>query len=405
MERFFKNGRRVALRAALSGLLGSLLLVACGGGGGDSPVASGAAANTAVGPISGFGSIIVNGVRYDDSAAVITDDDDNASGRDALKLGMMVEVKSGPVANGTAQALSIAFGGWSLVGPAGSVTPAADGTGTMTVIGQKVAVTATTVFDDGLTGLAGIAAGDIVNVHGLFDAATETTTATRIERKPNAREFRLHGKIASTGDKTITIGTETIDYSTTPANRLPRSPLAAGQVVRARVQTVKNAAGAWVANRIKTARPELADGNEAELKGFITAVPDPATPRVFEINGLKVDATNAVIEGNPAALIVGALVEVKGSIRDGVLIATKVELEDHERDRGDAFELHGAVAELSTADKTFMLRGLKISYAGTVTYKDGTEADLANGKRVEVKGKLSADKTMIEASSIEFENR
>ena len=57
------------------------------------------------GPITGFGSIIVNGVRFDDSAAAVSDDDDAASGRDRLKLGMQVEVESESVSDASGKKL------------------------------------------------------------------------------------------------------------------------------------------------------------------------------------------------------------------------------------------------------------------------------------------------------------
>jgi hypothetical protein len=41
-------------------------------------------------------------------------------------------------------------------------------------------------------------------------------------------------------------------------------------------------------------------------------------------------------------------------------------------------------------------------FGGTVAYTGGVEADLANGKRVEVRGVLSVDRTRIEATSIVF---
>jgi hypothetical protein len=46
------------------------LLGACGGGGGGATVPQ----DGTVGVIAGFGSVIVNGVRYDDSAATVKDD-------------------------------------------------------------------------------------------------------------------------------------------------------------------------------------------------------------------------------------------------------------------------------------------------------------------------------------------
>ena len=59
------------------------LLAGCGGGGdaGTAPFGTGTAAATssyAAGAISGFGSVIVNGVRFDNSKAKVSDDDIHA---------------------------------------------------------------------------------------------------------------------------------------------------------------------------------------------------------------------------------------------------------------------------------------------------------------------------------------
>ena len=53
------------------------LLFACGGSDDDSPVAAPTteAPTTVVGPITSFGSVVVNGIRLDDSAATFTMDD------------------------------------------------------------------------------------------------------------------------------------------------------------------------------------------------------------------------------------------------------------------------------------------------------------------------------------------
>ncbi|MDH4062195.1 MAG: hypothetical protein OEU94_15415, partial [Aquincola sp.] len=72
------------LRSALASVL--LWLAACGGG-----VETGGTGATGAfieGPITGFGSIIVEGVRFDESAARIEDADGGGIVRDALRLGM-----------------------------------------------------------------------------------------------------------------------------------------------------------------------------------------------------------------------------------------------------------------------------------------------------------------------------
>jgi hypothetical protein len=89
-----------------------------------------------------------------------------------------------------------------------------------------------------------------------------------------------------------------------------------------------------------------------------------------------------------------------------VLVATKVELEDmHKNEDRNRNELHGPISNLDTTAKTFVVRGVTVHYdSATTVFKDGVEADLANGKEVEVKGTLTADGTSVQAASIEFEN-
>ena len=62
------------------------LLAACGGGGGGGVSTTDA---TVIGPITGFGSVMVNGIRFDDDNAVITIED-AIQARDQLRLGMVV---------------------------------------------------------------------------------------------------------------------------------------------------------------------------------------------------------------------------------------------------------------------------------------------------------------------------
>ncbi len=65
-------------------------------------------------------------------------------------------------------------------------------------------------------------------------------------------------------------------------------------------------------------------------------------------------------------------------------------------------ELRGELGNLNANDKTFALRGVTVWYGSAVVYRDGTEAMLANGRRVEVQGVLSTDRTRLEAQRIEF---
>ena len=392
-----------ALIPWLSACAAALLLAACGGGGDATPTSPTQtperAAAYSAGPISGFGSVIVNGVRFDDSSAAVSDDDGVGHSRSELKLGMMVEVASAAVdrAKASGRAIGIRFGS-ALRGPVASVNAAA---GTLTVLGQAVQVSATTVFGDGLAGgLAGLGAGTVLEVHGLFDATKNAIQATRLEVKTAAAVYRVRGAISNLDSvaKTFRIGGATIAYGSAGVNA-DLGPLANGQVVRVLLQTAQ-VNGAWVATALRTAANKLDDCADGHLRGSITAF---TSSTQFSVNGAPVDARSASFPDGIAGIVLGARVEIEGSIVNGVLVATKVELDDEHAGSRHAPELHGNIASIDAAAKTFSLRGITVSYAGAVTYSNGVAADLAVGRSVEVKGQLGADRSTLAATRIKFE--
>ena len=66
----------------------------------------------------------------------------------------------------------------------------------------------------------------------------------------------------------------------------------------------------------------------------------------FVVNGLTVNAANATFPDGIAGIVLGARVEVHGTVTDGVLVATKVEAEDltrHHIKRGCPIDCHRAI--------------------------------------------------------------
>ena len=379
------------------------LLVACGGGGGDAaPDAAATTPATATtytqGVISGFGSVIVGGVRFDDSSATVADDDGNVRSRSDLRLGMMVEIDAGQVNRAAASALArrIRWGS-EIVGPVGSVDEASS---TVQVLGQTVLVTTSTVFDDSLSGgLAALEPGQVVEVHGILDPANGRVVATRIEAENAAAVYKLRGAIDNldTTTRTFTINGELISYAGLPAAMVPPG-LTKGQIVRVLLQTGQ-VDGVWVATGLRGGLRLPEARREAHVEGVITVF---TSVRSFEINGLLVDASQASFPDGSAGITLGSRVEVEGTVDNGTLVATKVEVEER-RDMGHRqMELHGAMGDLDTAGKTFALRGVTVWYGGQVQFRDGSEATLANGRQVEVKGVLGSDRTRLDARRIEF---
>ncbi len=395
--------------AAISALLTSLVLVAgCGGGGGDAGVAQpNAAAPTATaaaftqGTINGFGSVIVNGVRFDDSAATVTDDDGKRQTSSALRLGMRVDVDSDKVDTGTASARASAlrFGG-QVTGPVSAVDP---GAGTLSVLGQGVDITATTVFDDRLVGgLTALASGAVVEVHGLADAVTGHIVATRVEPAPAATVYKLRGTVAAldTSAKTFAVGGASISYAGLNAAALPAA-LANGMVLRVVLATTP-VAGQWLAQSLGVKLPKPVEQSAAHLRGAITAFSSSAA---FSVDGLAVDASQAVFPDGSAGLALGVQVDVLGQVSNSVLVASRVSLEArHAGDDDRKLELHGAITAVDPVAKTFVLRGVTVIFAGSVAFLGGSEAGLVVGAKVAVKGGVGSSRTQLAALTISFES-
>ncbi len=395
--------RRTLLSAALASSA-SALLAACGGGGDDGPAAPAGAADGATalsytdGVISGFGSVIVGGVRYDDSRAVITSEDGTTLAAGAMKLGMTVEIDGSRIdrSAGTALALRIRLN-TEVKGPVEAVDTTA---GTATVLGQTVLVTTSTLFDETLAGgLAAITVGSVVEVYGILDPENARIVATRIEAEDGATEYKLRGRIASidTTARTFAINGAVISYAGLPAAMVPPG-LANGQLVRVRLQTAQ-VGGQWVATALRGGRRFPDAITEAKLEGIVTAFTSSTS---FSVNGLPVNAGAATFPDGTAGLALGARVEVVGTITDGVMQASSVEIEERRVPGPRVWDLRGEIGNLDTTAKTFALRGVTVWYGGEVDIRDGTAATLANGVRVRVRGPLAADRTRLEATRIDF---
>ncbi len=322
--------RRHLITTTVAGAAAAML-AACGGGGDSGnvqvggSVGSGGTGSFSSGAIRGFGSIVVNGVHYDETTAKVVGDAGASMNSADLRLGMMVEVTgSDIISNATtgrrsAKATSIQLRS-EIEGPISAINAAA---GTMTVLGQLVRITATTVFDDDLrNGLASLAVGQIAEVYGLMNAAGEYT-ATRVERESAASSYKLRGVISQldTATRTLRIGNAVVFYGNTSVQA---SAFANGTYARITLQTQRASDGSWIASRIttqasgSTSAPASSNAS-AEIEGYITSYTSSAR---FSVNGIPVDASR--VTRLPAGLATGVRVEVDGQFSNGTLIAREI---------------------------------------------------------------------------------
>ena len=384
------------LRALGTALL--LALTACGGGvetGGTGPTGS----SYVEGPIGGFGSVIVAGIRFDESTARIEDADGSQRNRDDLRLGMVVAVEAGALADdgsggrvGTATRVRL---GSQLLGP---VTELDLANSRVSVLGQRVRLSLATVLDNLPNGAASLSLGDILEVHGFFDvnALTASYVATRIERRavvPAA--FRVRG-IARDVDpiaKTLRIGGQIFDLNTVG---LPAG-LVDGAFVRLTVGPAQ-VNSRWRVMLVALEQRQLDDRDDAEIEGLITAFTSVTN---FAVNGVTVDASAA---SPPQGLANGVRVKVRGRATAGGIAATRIELRSDDDAFTEGVDLRDAIANLNTSAKTFTLRGVTVFYGTQPAprYDNGNEGNLANTVRVRVRAVLDNTRTRLVATRIEF---
>jgi len=318
----------------------STTLVACGGGSGSDGSSSTPVSNTgnsglatsssssaagvsmAQGMITGFGSVIVNGVHFDVKDASINVDD-STEVESGLAVGQIVRIVGDVDADGLHGKATKLVGESQLRGPIDSIDLT---NGVIVALGQTILINGDTFYADGATA-ASLKVGDVVKVNSHTDAN--------------------------------------------------------GNLVATRVVVVTGSAAAEL----------LMTGEVANLD---------TTAMTFTINGTLVDYSKANLSDLANKTIAnGLVVRVHGTISNGVFIAAgslRPSILDLKHD-GDVnanvgLEVSGLVTDL-VADTSFTLDTTKVLFTSSTKFEGGTSADIANGLRVRVAGKLDSDKNLV----------
>ncbi|MGA8515424.1 MAG: DUF5666 domain-containing protein [Burkholderiaceae bacterium] len=352
-------------RFAASAVL-AVMLTACGGGlGGDvaSLPGTGGTGITAMGPVAGFGSVIVNGIRFEDSAAKVLIDGQEQSAGDTsqLRLGVVANVvgrKSNASvttsavirAQGTADRIEV----WSIA--QGTVTNKASST-TFSVAGMNMVVDAGTVFE-GAMSTSSLNTSTIVKVWGLpITADFSQWSVTRLEVLDKASSTISTGKVVLRGSLPTLNGLALAVSGTT---------LADGQLVRA--------VGNLTAGTLTVSKITALDNNGsttpatgyAEIEGIVTSIVSsntatPAKVTRMTLGATTVDTTEALILPAGASLASGKRVEVRGNWSNGILLATQVSVRS--ANESQEVEIQAAIEQF-TSIASFIVRGQRCDASG-----------------------------------------
>ena len=412
---------------AIAAIIG---LTACGGGGGgsdsttSSPVTSGSTITSGV--ITGFGSVFVDGVEFEtaNSSFSLDDGDDGIENEDGLAVGMVVTVTGTVNADGkTGNAEHIEFDD-ELEGIVNANNVAADGTGTMTVMGQTVFIKTTTIFEsdvDGIDSIDKVAAGNVVEVSG-FSSGDGSVYATRIEVKlaqHAGEEIEVKGIVSKLAASTFDIGGLTVNFSSGAVldDSLPDGTLNDGLYVE-----VKSTAGFNLDDELIASEIELQDdgdmdmdgdeGDEVELNGFVTTV---KSDTAFEIGGRTVIITKdtSIEHGNAGDITVGVYLEVEGQLNaESELLADEIELAIE-----DEIEMQGTLEAVNDPPGSVTLLGETIHVSASTLLIDKQDEeglmpehffgldDLNSGDYVEIDAYLEPDSGKLIAVKLERDDQ
>lgn len=326
--------------ALLIGLSSALFLTACGGSSSSSDNAT--IANKVVrGSIDGFGSVIVNGVRYNTDNTTFSVNESAGIQAD-LKVGQVITLLGN--ANGNNGIASNIIYELDLKGPITAV----DGDN-FTVLGQTVLTNKLTAYK-GLT--LPLSVGSSVEISGYISG--ETLIASYVELNDDSdSEVELRGVITDLNETagTFNIRGQQVSYNSTTELDLEGETLA--NDLRVEVEGELNAESVLIANEIESDEEIFEKDTELELIGITSSLDLEA--QKFVVNGTQVSWNSSTdFDGlNAASLKDGIQIEVEGSVNaEGVLVAEDIEINDD-----TSISIEATIAELTATD----------TFSGTIT--------------------------------------
>lgn len=379
---------------SVSLLASSLLLGACA----ETQLAEGGIGGTgiSVGPITGFGSIIQNGVRYDVSQASFIRDGVSVSDQNQYRIGEVVKIQGTVNPDGiTGKANQVEYG--SLL--QGQITALGTDGKSLYVLNQLVRVDSLTMLH-GVKLVSDLAIGNVVQISGARDAQAviraNSLTLQQDSFISGSSAQLIEGRITQIDvlTQTFVVNGLSIDYSRVAGGALP----VVNQYVRVTSkESLQNERLIASDYRLAQEFVKFAAGEEAELEGLVTAFISSSR---FAINGqLVVTTVNTEFENSTAADIkLNAVVEAEGQINNqGELVAEEISV--RQASSAQTRELEGKITAIDYTAQTFKLLGNTLLVdASTILLQKAEEqetsirfADLQANDHLEIKARQLGD--------------
>lgn len=424
-----KTRNRCLKRTALP--MTVLMLTACGGGGGGGGgigIADGGIRGTgaSVGPVSGFGSVFVNGIRFETDGNVTSDD--GIATENGLDKGMILRIEGQWLENGEGTAERVEYDD-TFRGDVVITNETFDPDNssvresvTFTVYGQTIVADKQTVFSG--VSLQTLATGSFVRVSGwrLPDGTYRASYVGDLTRNANdveiegaidansvnvgLQEFQINGFLIQydTQDGTTFMDGVTVSDLQTPGFRVE---------VEGELTTVggEPAIFATSLERDEDRRYRRGDDDDIEFSGPVLTAFDNAS-QTFTINGLTVLVPNNDVFDDGLTtndLQPGLLVQVEGEfLNDGRVEAEEIEIREANA------EVQGRInaPSIDFEAQTFRVGGVLVQVTPQTIITDDDEDnariglnDLNGNFDVEVEGieRSGQNGVFLEATKVERE--
>ena len=363
------------------------------------------------GRITGFGSIYVNGVRYNVDQAAFYRDGAVASGQGDFHIGEFVTVTTSSSDSTTSVAAQVSFN--SLI--MGEVTAiSADGQ-SLEVMGQTVTTDELTMLH-GMTQLTDLVLGNVVEVSGVRNAeGTITASSIKLAQAtyPNDGSLlKLEGSVQDllAEQQSFRLGNLTVDYSTAQLEGFLSHSLADGVYVEVETQQALQGL-VLIASKVKLKSGKLDFPQNAliELEGAVTTIEtNTDTSSRFTLNNqvIVTDANTQFMGMSVADIVLDALLEVEGYINStGELRASRVAARRPPPDGTHGMRFAGDITAIDHDAQSIVVQGSTLFIDNASMLLAGQDKQdhtmqvtkfsaLSVGQYVEVKAILQNDGTL-----------
>jgi Domain of unknown function (DUF5666) len=375
------------------------IITACGGGGGGGDSDSGPSDMNSVGTVTSFGSVYVNGIKYEtDSANVDFDDGLNYSPND-LQVGMLVQIVGSVNSNGITGTANTVYYDKNIQGPISALRLLDSSTIELTILQKTVIVPNEISFSN--VSFSSLAVGQYVEVSG-FKTTADGFQATRIKQKTdgfnddNAIEIESVITSVDTANQSFSLQSLTVDYSQAQLTGFPDAQPAVGQIVEVKGNTI-GPNGQLVALNVELDDDyNLNENDSTEIEGVVSNFVDISN---FTLNSIAVNASNATIfKGVNADIQNGLRIEAEGVIdANGVLQANKIKLKKKSK-----IKIEAPVQAVDANANTITLLGIVVNLDDVTLLKDDSDSnmrffsinDIAVGDWIEVKANAVGDQVI-----------